>query len=71
MLDGGELALLMPLEPVMPGLTASQISFGAKILAEPALGELDAADVLSGVEALLREHTADGGAPEGGGSRLA
>jgi NitT/TauT family transport system substrate-binding protein len=43
------LALLMPLEPVAPGLTASLIAFGAKPLADPSIGERFAVAYLKAV----------------------
>jgi NitT/TauT family transport system substrate-binding protein len=39
MTGNSALSLLMPLEPVAPGLTASLIAFGAKPLADPSIGE--------------------------------
>jgi NitT/TauT family transport system substrate-binding protein len=38
-LSNPELALLMPMEPVVPGLTVSLIVFGARPLADPGIGE--------------------------------
>ncbi|MCX6033082.1 MAG: ABC transporter substrate-binding protein [Chloroflexi bacterium] len=51
------LALLMPLEPFAPGLTASLIAFGAKPLATPAIGERFAVAYLKAVRQYTQGKT--------------
>lgn len=56
-LSNPELALLMPLEPVVPDLTVSLIVFGAKPLADPAIGERFAVAYLKAVRQYAQGKT--------------
>jgi NitT/TauT family transport system substrate-binding protein len=56
-LSNPKLALLMPLEPVVPDLTVSLIVFGAKPLAAPAIGERFAVAYLKAVRQYAQGKT--------------
>lgn len=57
MLANEELKLLMPLEPTVPNLTVSVIAFGARPLADPAIGERFAVAYLKAVRQYIQGKT--------------